>query len=179
MELAVTTQLILYTDSDTPLDAIAATLEQAGFIATPFDFRGEQHYRTGEGFLQLITFLGCSPTFSLDISDEEGFCHIKLGHSSAPTFLGGGPHTMVRCPNCRETVRQALDTLQRDTLQWRCPKCGESVCADRIGWRRQAGLGTRWVAIWGVQPELAVPSQELLEALQQTTESRWHYCYLG
>lgn len=177
----------------TPAEAHAAAqdkrellyrLEQIGFIGTPLMFEGQQHYRPGENFLQLLTFLGCSPVVALGEPGATGeeFCHVQLeGSYDQPRFIGGSNVKTPRCPGCGfriegwpELVAQWQATPE---LRWHCPLCHKEYTVPKLRWRQCAGFGRFFLHIWGVFEGEAVPSEELLRALREVSGCDWQYFY--
>lgn len=156
-----------------------------GFSAEPITVAGAQHYRPGENFLQLITFLGCSPVVSLGEPGLTGdeFCHIAYdGPYDAIQFVSGGNVKQPRCPGCGYRIEgwQTIVEQWRDVpdLIWRCPLCGEEYPLPQLRWRQCAGFGRYFIRIWGVFEGEAVPSDELLAALREVSGFDWGYFYL-
>ena len=181
-------QLILH-----PLDSTASLhskrdllyrLEQIGFISTPLMLEGQQHYRPGDNFLQLLTFLGCSPVVALGEPGATGdeFCHLQLdGPYEQPRFVGGSNVKSPRCPGCgfRAENWQELVALWQATPEqrWRCPLCGKEYHVPQLRWRQCAGFGRFFLRIWGVFEGEAVPSEELFRVLREVSGFDWQYFY--
>lgn len=164
--------------------ALLYRLEQCGFIGTPLMFNGQQHYRPGDNFLQLMTFLGCSPVVALGEPGATGdeFCHIQLdGPSDALRFIGGSNVKTPRCPGCgfRVETWPALveDWLANPESIWRCPLCGKEYALPRLRWRQCAGFGRLFLRVWGIFEGEAVPSEELLKVLREVSGLEWQYFY--
>lgn len=160
-------------------------LEQAGFIGTPLMLEGQQHYRPGDRFLQLLTFLGCSPVVSLGEPGATGdeYCHIKLdGSYDRPRFLAGSNVKTPRCPGCgfRIDAWQQLVAQWQDGPgePWQCPLCGKVYHVPQLRWRQCAGFGRFFLRIWGVFEGEAVPSEELMKLLREVSGFDWQYFYL-
>ena len=173
------------------VDGLLSALDRLGFLGTPFALAGRTHYQAGERFLDLITFLGCSPVISLvppDASTDpaahaDAFCHIGLWYAGEqPLFVGGRNTTPPRCPNCRqrEETWQALIADWRsspDAYRWRCPGCGHRAQAFELDWRQSAGFGRFLVEVWGIHPAEAVPGDALMDTLRRSTGEPWSYFY--
>jgi hypothetical protein len=166
-------------------DLLRERLQRLGLAGETIVFEGEEHLRPGERFLELITFLGCSPVVSLGepgLTGEE-FCHLQVGApSSAPRLLSGTNLKPPRCRHCRQRVEawEALhrSALKNPTVAWRCPACDKASPALALDWRRCAGAARQFLTIWGVFESEAVPGDELLGALEQTGGAPWDYFYL-
>lgn len=174
----------------TPSSATRLTqrLAEQGLLGKPFRFREREHHLPGEAFMQLITFLGCSPAVAFeppaDGSERDGadFCHLELrGPFSEVRFLGEGGVKRPRCPKCRgwlEDWEQALNAWESDhDYHHRCPHCGDAVAPTIFKWRHSAGFGRLALAVWGVFEGEAVPSEELLRLLREISGEEWDYFY--
>ncbi|MFO7592931.1 MAG: hypothetical protein R6X15_02655 [Pseudomonadota bacterium] len=165
--------------------ALLEALEQAGFIAERFSFDGEEHFRPGEEFLTLITFLGCSPVISLGEPGKTGdeFCHIAFeGPHKNPYFVAGDNMKIPRCPGCGhrfESWREMIDKWQQSpetTLV--CPDCGRELNATELRWRKCAGFGRFFIKVWGIFESEAVPNPNLLSILEKSTGTPWQHFYV-
>lgn len=159
-------------------------LEEMGFIGAPLIFEGQQHYRPGTRFLQLLTFLGCSPVVALGEPGLTGneFCHLQLdGPYQEPHFIGGNNVKAPRCPGCGFRVENWVVLVQqwqaRPAQRWHCPLCGMEYAVPQLRWRQCAGFGRVALRIWGIFEGEAVPSEELLTALRKASGFEWQYFY--
>ena len=173
------------------VDELRSALDTLGFLGAPFTLAGRTHYQPGERFLDLVTFLGCSPVISLvppdtsaDPADHaDTFCHIGFQHAGEqPLFVSGHNTTPPRCPKCRqrEEAWQALIadwTSSPEAYRWSCPACGHSAQAFELDWRQSAGFGRFLVEVWGIHPAEAVPADGLLDTLMRSSGEPWSYFY--
>jgi hypothetical protein len=169
------------TDQASPIDM----LRELAFIDGTLEFDGKTHYRPGEDFLQLMTFLGCSPVVSLGEPGLTGedFCHVAFeGPAPETLFVGGRNVKPPRCSACghrftdwQERVRE----WQADRKGYRlgCPECGSEQPVTALKWRQCAGFGRFFIQVWGIFEGEAVPSDRLLDALQRHTGMAWSYFY--
>lgn len=179
--------LILHPDApEAAIDDVVLldSLREIGFLAEAIDFAGTRHYRPGEEFLQLVTFLGCSPVVSLGEPGKTGeeFCHIAVGDPTPePQLVAGANGKPPRCPLCRkpdEGWRQSLLSGDRTVREKTCAHCGQTAPVQAWNWRQSAGLARTFVTIWGIFEGEAVPSQQLLNALEKTAGcGAWSYFY--
>ena len=165
--------------------ALLQRLHAIGFIADTLTFEGREHYRPGEDFLQLITFLGCSPVVALGEPGATGdeFCHIQFdGPSAKPQFIAGSNVKVPRCPGCGHRLEQwqpEIKAWQENAEHvWRCPECGNEYSPTLLRWRQCAGFGRYFITVWGVFEGEAVPSEELLNALRELSDFDWRYFYV-
>ena len=161
---------------------------------------GEQHsyergvfYPAGEQFLQLISFLGCSPsielkppqdTATLEQAVTQGrFCHVVPECGATLRFRANQQTRPPRCPNCgqRASDWQAHVRRWQDNpaeTQWSCPACGRRGELTDWDFRKAAGFGKVFVEISGIYPAEAIPSEALLLALSRLTGGSWRYMYI-
>ncbi len=173
-------------------ESLIRNLGKLGFIGRPFPLAGRTHHLPGEHFLDLVTFLGCSPVISLvppvdtpgdPAAHADAFCHIGLWYAGEQAvFIGGRNTAPPRCPRCREreTSWQALITAwtsRPSRYRWHCPACSQDVHPFQLDWRQSAGFGRFFVEIWGIHPAEAVPGDLLLDTLERSTGEPWSYFY--
>lgn len=179
-------KLILLTEADQPTLHVASLVEmltRIGLIAEGFEFEGHSHHRAGDEFLNLITFLGCSPYVVLDPGAGEDFCHVRIYATGETQCIGRPGTTPPRCPQCRHKITDAdavIGPWKKDSAhEWNCPDCGTSLPPRAINWRHSAGFGNLVIEIWGIQPELAVPGDALQAQLKATCPTDWDYLFLS
>ncbi len=167
------------------LDSLIAMLQALEFIDATLTYQGNIHYRPGEEFLSLMTFLGCSPVVALGEPGLTGedFCHVAFeGPAEQTQFIGGKNVKPPRCPKCGyrftdwpERVSAWESDRENDRLG--CPECGSELSLTTLKWRQCAGFGRFFIKVWGIFEGEAVPSDRLLDALQQHTGTAWSYFY--
>ena len=191
-------KLLLYpAKPDCPLaatDSLAEELQSIGLIGASFGCKSERRYRTGDRFLQLITFLGCSPAIELDppadksereTACENGrLCHIRLSRTlSGPRFRADRQMPPPRCPQCRKPELQWRELIDRwrDTpgeTRWSCRECGYHGQLFDLNFRKSGGFGNTFIEIWGIYPSEAVPGDSLLSKLKGLTGVDWNTMYI-
>ena len=163
------------------LDRLTSYLQQTGFSGEPI--AGLQDATTiGDRFLQLVTFMGCSPHIELQPRwpGDEDFCHIRLHRFPEPVLLVGSNTRPPRCPGCRKAAGKdpvAFTGLHADAGVT-CANCGETHRFTALDWRRSAGLASIFVEVRSVFPGEAVPVDALLNGLAKETGGSWRYFYL-
>ena len=170
----------------TDIAALKGVLTEIGFIGDSFEFNGQSHYKPGNQFLQLITFLGCSPVVSLGEPGATGkeFCHIHIGETSeGPTAYYGSNTKPPRCPSCGYREKEWHTTLDawnaaKSNYLWQCPKCDKRYPLPVLKWRQSAGFCRFTIMIWGIFEGEAVPTEQLLEQLENESGFTWNYFYL-
>ena len=156
-----------------------ARLRNIGLIGDPYR-RRENSYLVGNNFLQLITFLGCSPNLRLAPAseDDDHFCHVRfIGPLPRPRLLYGRNTRPPRCPRCEQRVEQWRADLENGGRHIDCRHCGEKIAIDAPDWRRNAGAGRFFVQITEVFPGEAVPLPALMAQLRAEGDD-WDYFYL-
>jgi hypothetical protein len=173
--------------------ALAACLQGIGLIGEPRTSGSGLFYPAGEQFLQLVSFLGCSPAIELEPPGDgasleqamasDRFCHVVLDCEPTVRFRAD-PHTRPpRCPQCGhpETDWQAHIRRWQDEpakSHWSCAACGHRGELTDWVFRKTAGFGRVFVEIRGIYPAEAVPGEALLAALSALTGGAWRYMYI-
>jgi len=159
-------------------------LVDLGLIGAAYgDFPGT--YLVGPKFLQLITFLGCSPYLQLEppTDGSNDFCYVQIcGPFQAPRLLSAGNTRPPRCPSCGKGLTQwqqleAVWAKGGSEQKIVCPLCNYGTSPVDLNWRRKAGFGHYFIAISGIFPEEAVPLPALLDYLRGNG-APWRYFYL-
>ena len=192
-------KLLLYPASPdfSPADpaALLAHLRDIGLAGSGFPVQGETRHLAGEDFLQLITFLGCSPAIEFEppadpdereaAADSGGFCHVSLALSETrAAFRAGGKIPPPRCPSCRKSVsgwQQTIDAWQRAPAadEWQCDRCGYAGHIHDLDFRRHGGFARTFIEVWGIHPSEAVPVDALLASLAAFSDCDWNYIYVN
>ncbi|MEN8168537.1 MAG: hypothetical protein ABFR65_13810 [Pseudomonadota bacterium] len=171
----------------TRLDAILERLHEIRFRGEPVEGMNGRHYLLGERFMQLVSFLGCSPFIQLEPShDGEPFCHLIIdGPHPQAIFLRGKNTTQPSCENCRKRIPQWQPLIDQwlaapDTFLASCPHCGHQQNPASYNWRQSAGSGRLFLFVENIFPNEAIPSPELLRALEESDEmgGGWRFFYI-
>jgi len=162
--------------------ALHHALQQLRFIDAPLE-KKENSYLAGDDFLQLIIFLGCSPSVELAPTEEDKpFCYIRFFQSEDAPLLITSKHTNnPRCSSCRKEIASKTDVVaqwqKEKDVQLSCPECGFTGKAQDLNWRHSAGVASFFIEVNNIFPNEAVPSDELMSALRKMTGSEWDYFY--
>ena len=169
------------------IDDLARFLTSVGLTgeAMKHDVYTRKHqYMTGERFLDLIAFLGCSPNIKLQPDKEhQSFCHVNIvvNQRESILFRQGRQTTPPRCPGCRKPLRDWRELISADVLpndlKWRCPDCGRDAWPWQYDWRKTAGFGRCFIDITDIYPKEALPQATLLESLAQQFSINWTWFY--
>jgi hypothetical protein len=168
-----------------PRDAerILDGLHEIGLIAGPW--RGDRHL-AGPRFLELISFLGCSPQVRLkpdpgkdtDIQ-APSFCHLQVPEPTPePRFLYAANTKTPHCPACKEAMGHWRASLIRGARTLHCKGCGERWGTGALAWRRSACTARSIVSVWDIFEGEARPAPALLEQLAALGAGPWDFCYL-
>lgn len=164
------------------LKLLTDILQNLKFIESPLDGTPDS-YLVGDYFLQLIIFLGCSPSVELAPSEEgKSFCHVGFIQPENPPQLIISKHTNnPRCPSCRKEMadtKNIIEQWQKDkSVQWSCSGCDFNGATKNLNWRHSAGVASFFIEVNNIFPNEAVPSDELMSALQEATNGEWRYFY--
>ena len=175
----------LYLPQDIP--ALIARLRSIHFCAEPVPEMDGHHYLLGERFLQLVSFMGCSPFIRLEPTDDgQPFCHLVIdGPYPKPVFLQGRNTTPPSCEKCRKRIPDwqplIAQWLERpETFLASCPHCGHRQNPASYNWRQSAGSGRLFLLVENIFPNEAIPSPELLRTLEAGDQGSvaWSYFYI-
>ena len=161
-------------------------LQDSQFIGMPLDEHcGAGSFRVGEAFLQLITFMGCSPYIELEPPANGGpFCYIRLeGPWVDPRLRYGHDTQGPRCHACRHRLPDWREFLtlwlaQPQAMIVECPRCGHKQRPLDLGWRREAGFGRLFIVVENIFPSEAAPVPRLLTGLERAIGIPWQYFYI-
>lgn len=175
------------------IERLAGELQAIGLIGLPAKVDNDTFYPTGEHFLQLVSFLGCSPQIELQPPSDPvalaadsaagKFCHVFLSSTDTLRFRSDPRTPAPRCPACRTPVAdwqpriQAWQTHPANS-DWHCMQCGYTGEITGLGFRKSAGFGRSFVEIRGIFPSEAVPSEALLNTLKSITGGDWSTLYI-
>ena len=154
------------------LPSISDVLQEIGFIEP-------ENNSAGAKFMQLITFLGCSPNVDLDAPHR-----ISLDKLSERVSIVVDENTTdPRCPKCRWPQQDWRDHIrnwqaQSGNTPWQCPRCGYTATVRRLDWRHSAACCRFAITISDIFPSEAIPSEQLLGVLATVSKCPWRYAYL-
>ena len=175
------------------VEGLSGRLQAIGLIGQPVDPGGSRFYPTGENFLQLITFLGCSPAIELEPPSDPAlvgaasaagrFCHVFLSCTDELQFRMDAQTQPPRCPQCRNPERAWQEKISRwqkhsINISWQCPDCGFTGQLTDLAFRKTAGFGRTFVEIRGIYPSEAVPGETLMATLRSLTGGDWKYIFI-
>lgn len=160
------------------LETLQATLHSIGFTD---DAINERSWMVGEQFLQLLTFMGCSPHIRLepDSEDDHDFCHISLRLADTPQLLYSEHSRPCRCNNCAKPVVKSWEAFDSNAGSWSCGHCNTPhQRLEELRWRNDSGVAVCFIEIHSIYPGEAQPVDSLMKQLEKVTNSDWRYFYL-
>ena len=172
---------------------LAEVLQSIGLIGELLEPEGHAFFPTGDKFLQLISFLGCSPMIELEppadrsmlaaASADGKFCHLFLDCNKSLVLRTDSQCPPARCPDCRQPLadwRSLIEAWKKQAAQsdWNCASCGYSGPVTGLNFRKAGGFGRTFIEIRGIYPSEAVPTDTLLASLQHLTGGPWKTIYI-
>lgn len=174
-------KLILYpSNAESPApdaELLIKSLLKLGLIGQPID-SDTNRFLAGERFLQLISFVGCSPSVCLTTQDNIGkdFCHLSIrGPFNPPQLVFDKSCRPPRCPVCRKSITGWKEFVGSPEIS--CNQCGETPGPEEITWGRRAGYGRMFIEIHNIFPGEAQPVDRLFKRLQTETGLEWDYFF--
>lgn len=159
--------------------ALKPLLSDLQFIDKKLD---EKCYSTGNSFVSLLTFMGCSPNIELEPQEDKPFCYIEIDTTESPTFIFGKNTKKAVCIHCKQALksqspnRKVLFEIQGDQIQ--CLNCNEVMDSRKINWRKSAFIASCWICIGNIYELEAIPNDQLLIALEKETGVKWKSAYV-
>ena len=139
-------------------------------------------FPVGNRFLQLVTFMGCSPhiRFEPEHPDDDDYCYIRLIESEKTLLLASDNSRTPGCPLCRKPAIADWSLLlgngQSNLVA--CQHCGAMSQPEELRWRNDAGMARLFIEINSIFPGEAQPVESLMQHLQHETGCQWRYFYL-
>ena len=157
-------------------EIIVTNLRKLGLVANEIQ-NEEQSYFIGDNFLELISFLGCSPNINLTPQDNPGkFCFVRLISNPKITALTSKHSHAPHCPHCKKPEKNWSDNMS--AIELTCSSCGRIAPPWHYNWRKSAGFGRFFIEITEIYPREAIPQAALLTTLEQLHNTTWSYFYL-
>ena len=165
--------------------ALVLALQNTGFIAKKMpSVEGEdtrkktqQHYFTGDNFLNYIAYMGCAPNIQFEANaSSQAFCHIKIHQYKHPKLIYSKAQLRApQCPQCKKVVNNWLQNINASSLH--CDNCDSQSNIEDFHWRKMAGYAQLFIEITDIFPGEAIPQPSLLNALQRITNTSWLHFY--
>jgi len=128
----------------------------------------DKRYATGDKFVSLLTFMGCSPDIELEPQKDKPYCYIEIESHNKPQFISGSNLKKARCPHCKKEISEP-------TL---CSNCQAELNPLSINWRKTAFLAQSWIAIGNIYELEAIPNDQFLNTLEKHTGVKWKPAYI-
>lgn len=169
------------------------TLTTIGLIGNKLSIDKPPAYQAGEKFLQLITFLGCSPSIQIDppanmnelaqACQTGKLCHVRLVCNSKSLRYRCNTGVIPRCPHCRAIDNRWHDYLNRwssnpEIIEWQCAECMGESTIHTLNFRKQAAFIRDCIEIRGIYPSEAIPGEILMDTLRNMTDCGWQVFYI-
>jgi len=165
-------------------DRLVDALRETGLAGDALEATQHQRYLTGENYLELINYLGCSPTIAFEPGandtgkENQGFCHINIHQFDTPRMiLCQSQPRKPQCPSCKRPVSSWSPEDATDARTITCDNCHTETATERYYWRKSAGFARSFIEITDIFPREAVPQPVLLDRLEKATGTSWQYFY--
>ncbi|VAW62439.1 hypothetical protein MNBD_GAMMA08-130 [hydrothermal vent metagenome] len=139
----------------------------------------ENHYLLGKRFLNLVTFLGCSPNINLEPIKGETHCFVSIINTSSNIKCLGHTQTVnPKCPHCKKRIADwKRENWKNTSTLCCCDKCNKKTAYAELNWKQECGFGRCGFAVNHIYPHEAVPTDQLLDYLKKQSAFEWGYCY--
>ncbi len=168
-------KLYLYPkDTKTSIEpsTVLQTIEDLGFIDRKIE---KTRYSTGDNFVSLLTFMGCSPNIELEPQQDKPFCYIEINTNEKEKFYSGINIKAAVCPECKTRITHISNPTDEKT---HCPDCNSEIQTNSLNWRKTAFIAQSCIAIGNIYESEAIPNDKLLDALETVGKSKWKYAYI-
>ncbi len=136
-------------------------------LAFTGDLLSSNRYATGDNFVSLLTFMGCSPNIELEPQEDKPHCYIEIESNKQSQFTSGKNTKYPRCPHCKEALNNP-----------NCSNCNQPINLAKLNWRKSAFVASSWIAIGNIYELEAVPNDQLLNTLKSETGVNWKHAYI-
>ncbi len=160
------------------LPAFIHSLQTIGLITHKIDTeKTEQHYFTGEKYLDYIAYMGCAPSIQFEAGAEnKNFCFIKIQQHPEPQLIHSQKQSRApHCPHCNKPVKNWQD--KKTAAGIHCDLCDNTSGIEEFKWRKMAGYAQLFIEVTDIFPKEAIPQQALLDKLAAITDTKWQYFY--
>lgn len=163
-----------------------------GIIGKQIIKNNKNYYLAGNKYLQHISFLGCAPNLNFQPHKEIKLSDFKktIANLNYIQFYFGSNNYCFKkidfgvkaiCPACKTKIpewNQLIVNWEKNSeIDSFCPLCNQPISIIDINWKKTAGFFQTAIFFYGIQAELAVPTDELLAQLEKTTKVKWQYFY--
>ena len=138
-------------------------------------------WQVGSRFMELVTFLGCSP--SLKLTEEkpgDPFTYVEIPAAYKETRLIAGQNARApKCPHCKAPYEGWRIWKEKPFEIQHCDACTNEIDAKSMNWRQVSCVARQVIIIHEVFEGEAVPGDELMQSLHNITGTPWNYCYIA
>jgi hypothetical protein len=154
-------------------------LDSIGFISRD-SVQKDGLFPVGNHFLQLVTFMGCSPHVRLEPEHpgDEDYVYIHLIESPSALLLASDNSRTPGCPRCRKPAFPDWSVFEQENPLLVCQHCGTRLLPGELRWRTDAGLARLFIEINSIYPGEAQPVAGMMQQLREATGCEWRYFYL-
>ena len=135
----------------------------------------DKRYATGNGFVSLLTFMGCSPNIELEPQDDKPYCYIEINTDEKVKFFSGINLKAAVCPECKVKITQISNPTNEKSI---CSNCNNEFQISFLNWCKTAFIAKSCIAIGNIYESEAIPNDQLLDALEKISQSKWKYAYI-
>lgn len=159
-------------------------LQRGGVLGAPAGEPSADRYFIGDAFLQLFSFMGCSPNIEFQPRnagqlDWHEFVFIQLSPVLAqPLWLVERGLAKPGCPYCQRRTRDWTVHYREQDHQLFCPHCQQTANVCEWRWYDAGACARQFISVVNVYPKESIPTDTLLLQLQEETGVPWHYFYL-
>lgn len=158
-------------------DLLYQSMLELGFVAGTLAGHEGQCYAAGERFIELLSFLGCSPVIHLSPQDGEKYCYVELIERPEAELICGSQPFQPRCKQCRQALADWETSLNKGA-SISCRQCGTQMLPEQVNWKQSAGFASQFMLVHNIYPHEAVPGERLLMELERLSSNKeWRYFY--
>lgn len=161
-------------------------------ISKPLIKDNKEYFLAGDNYLDYISFLGCSPCLNFEPAQNITLSLLKetiADLNYIQFYFNSGSYCFKKtpfgvkavCPLCKTKIKEWKELITNwennsnpDTI---CPQCHQVISIINIDWKKTAGFFQTAILLYGVQAELAIPTDNFLTQLENITRVKWHYFY--
>ena len=134
-------------------------------------------FLTGPELFRHISFLGCAPQIPLTPGESEQFLRIYLPRLKRAQLFAADNARIPVCLHCRTPYTGWRAELKAGKQALRCEHCGEQTASTDLKLGKRACYSQHVVQIAPVFEGEAVPTQILLDALENHFDAPFAYAY--
>ena len=162
-----------------------AQCREIQLISNPASNLGRNHFNVGNDFLEKIIFMGCSPYLKMlpDNDRDIDYCSVYIPDKEENiTFITSTNNQGPRCPICRKLITNDSElwkdwVIGNENKNITCNHCDTSTYIKNLDWRKNAGVVNFALRISNIFPKEAIPTDLLLNQLNEITGVGWKYFY--